>query len=111
MGYSGNKLYSLADVAHAGTLLDDAEKAVRNSPGDLERVKFLKKGLRHTELTLKAMNAFDEWKNDRPNQKKKKAFRAILKELDSYRHEIRNDQVVNIVFIQQLDWWMGWRGD
>ena len=75
------------------------------------RVKFLKKGLRHTELTLKAMNAFDEWKNDRPNQKKKKAFRAILKELDSYRHEIRNDQVVNIVFIQQLDWWMGWRGD
>ena len=111
MGYSGNKLYSLADVAHAGTLLDDAEKAVRNSPGDLERVKFLKKGLRHTELTLKAMNALDDWKNDRPNQKKKKAFRSILKELDSYRHEIRNDQVVNIVFIQQLDWWMGWRGD
>lgn len=108
MGFSGNKLYSMELVAKAEKILSEAAQSVKDSPEDAARVRFLEKGLRHTRLTLEAMNAFDEFKNNRSNKAGKQKFLEARRRLNEYRNEIRNDQVVNPVIPVKLEQWMGW---
>ncbi len=109
MGVSGNKLYSPADIVKAEKILNKAEKLACNDKGVLARIDFLKKGLKHTSLTLKTITAFQAYKVDRKNPELKSKFDKSLKALDAYRYEIRNDQIVNIPLLLKLEVWLGWR--
>jgi hypothetical protein len=109
VGWSGHKLYSPADIARAGKMLQEAQKLAGKDQDLSARINFLQKGLKHTALTIKTMNAFEAYKSDRRNTKLKSEFNNALKELDKYRQKIRNDQVVNIPILLKLETWMGWR--
>lgn len=108
MGFSGNELYSMELVAKAEAILADAMRLAQDSPDDVARVRFLEKGLKHTRLTLEAMNAFDAFKKKRSDREAKRKFLEARGKLNDYRQEIRNDQVVNVVIPQRLEQWMGW---
>lgn len=108
-GWSGNKLYTVADVNHASKILEAAKRLAQGDGDALARITFLEKGLKHTYLTIETMNAFGDHKVNRGDIVIESKFKNALKVLDDYRHEIRNDQVVNIPFLLKLELWMGWR--
>ncbi|MFA6101865.1 MAG: DUF4838 domain-containing protein [Victivallaceae bacterium] len=109
VGWSGHKLYTLADVDQASRILGAAKSLAQGDEDALVRISFLEKGLKHTRLTLETMNAFDAYKVNRSDTVLGSKFKDALKALDDYRCEIRNDQVVNIPFLLKLELWMGWR--
>ncbi|MFA5240586.1 MAG: DUF4838 domain-containing protein [Phycisphaerae bacterium] len=110
VGWSGHKLYTISDVEKASEILESAKKLAQGDDDALARVRFLEKGLKHTRLTLETMNVFEEYKANRTDDALKSKFKDALRALDDYRHEIRNDQVVNLPFLIKLEAWRGWQG-
>jgi hypothetical protein len=109
IGWCAHKIFTPDTLVEGSRILARAEKAAANDPDAAAKVAFLRKGFKHTELTLDAMNAYHAWKAESKNKDLRKTFTECLEKLDEYRAAIRNDHVVNPTLLRKLEAWNGWR--
>ena len=109
MGHYGNKLFTLPRLAQAQKILDEAKSLAADDADAQERLSFLQIGLTHTVLTTETMNAFDASNADKGNQKLRQEFEASLAKLDQFRKQMPDPHAINIVMVNKLEMWSGWR--
>ncbi len=89
-----HRMFSEKDFAHAGKLLDEAEKLAAGDEIVLKRIAFLRKGLRDAELTVAVRRAQSKFeKSGKP--KDKSAFQTAFAKLKKYRASVEGDFICN----------------
>ncbi len=88
-------IYTPEVLAHGDAILERARTAAANDPEALARIEFLRKGIRHAELTTAAQRAFD-------TGDKFAAAQAIV-ELDRFRAAEAPNGIANMGYLSRME--------